>query len=635
VSLWPRIEKLLAKVERPSRYIDHELNSIHKTSEYSDALLNKRIRIGLAYPDTYEVGLPNLGLQILYEILNRRDDVAAERVYAPWKDMESLMREQGIPLFTLESHESASELDILGFTLQHELIYTNVVNMLDLAGIPVFAKDRGLESPLIIAGGPGAVNPEPMAPFIDVFAVGEGEELILEIIETYKEWKAAAGDKTDLLLKLAQLDGIYVPAFYDVKYKENGQIESVKPNRDGVSTKITRRVISDMASVDIATKPIVPFMDAVHDRCVVEVMRGCARGCRFCQAGIIYRPVRERSKEQVLAGIHDILTSTGHEEISLSSLSTADYTSIVDTLKNLNDTYSDDGISISLPSLRVDAFSINLVEEIAKVKKTGLTFAPEAGTQRLRDVINKNVTQEDIENTVRMAFERGWQKIKLYFMIGLPTETEDDLQGIVDIANRVVEIGLETLSKGARNRLQVTINVSSFAPKPHTPFQWVAQNRLEEFEQKHEFLMSSLRGKFLRYRWHDTRTSMVEGALARGDRRVADVIYKAWQLGSKFDAWTREFSFDNWTRAFEEAGLDYSFYANRERFTIDGAEVSFTDEVLPWDHIDTGCKKQFLKSEFKRALLSKKTPDCRFGDCTGCGVCQSLKVDNILHGKGD
>lgn len=624
-----QIEQVLQQVEKPSRYINHELGSVHK--EISEDLL----RFGLAYPDTYEVGLPNMGLQILYEILNDREDVFAERIYAPWIDMEAVMREAGIPLFTIETHSAVSDLDVFGFTLQHELIYTNVVNMLDLAGMPVFAKDRDLSYPLVIAGGPGTVNPEPMAAFFDAFVVGEAEELIHELVDLLKDWKSSGKtyktdmtdktSKTALLEKLSQVPGIYVPAFYGATYNDDGLVKDIVPSHDAPAV-VTRRIVKDFSKIAIPSRPIVPFVDAVHDRCSVEVMRGCTRGCRFCQAGIIYRPVRERTKDQVVDGIAAILESTGHEEVSLSSLSSTDYTSIGPVLRELSDRYADQGISVSLPSLRVDAFSVQLVKEIAKVKKTGLTFAPEAGTQRMRDVINKNVTEEDILNTARIAFQEGWQRIKLYFMIGLPTETQEDLQGIVDLANKVVNVGLQTLDKSAKSRLTVAVSVSAFAPKPDTPFQWVRQDTLEEFEEKQRFLGERIKGRYLTLKWHNAKSSVIEGAIARGDRRVSDVIYRAWRSGCKFDDWTREFNYDNWLKAFEDAGLDPSFYAARQRDL---------DEVLPWRHIDTGATQEFFKSEYENALTGELTEDCRTGACSACGVCSNLDAENLLFETPD
>ncbi|MHB8842112.1 MAG: TIGR03960 family B12-binding radical SAM protein [Candidatus Aquicultor sp.] len=617
-NLWARIEQVLQQVEKPSRYINHELNSIHK--EISGDLL----RFGLAYPDTYEVGLPNMGLQILYEILNQREDVFAERIYAPWIDMEAVMRDAGIPLFTVETHSAVSDLDVFGFTLQHELIYTNVINMLDLAGLPVFAKDRDASYPLVIAGGPGTVNPEPMAAFFDAFVVGEAEELIHELIDIVEGWKSSGGtDKTALLETLAQVPGIYVPAFYEVAYEKNGLVKGIISSH-GAPAAVTRRIVKDFSKTAVPARPIVPFVDAVHDRCSVEVMRGCTRGCRFCQAGIIYRPVRERTKDQVVEGIATILENTGHEEVSLSSLSSTDYTSIAPVLKELSDRYTEQGISISLPSLRVDAFSVQLVKEIAKVKKTGLTFAPEAGTQRMRDVINKNVTEEDVLNTARIAFQEGWQRIKLYFMIGLPTETQEDLQGIVDLAKKVVDVGLQTLDPSAKSRLIVAVSVSAFAPKPDTPFQWVPQDTLEQFEAKQKFLGDRIKRRHLTLKWHNAKSSVIEGAIARGDRRLSDVIYRAWKSGCKFDAWTREFNYDNWLKAFEDAGLDPGFYAARERDL---------DEILPWQHIDTGATQEFFKSEYKNALAGELTEDCREGMCSACGVCPNLDAENLLFGE--
>ena len=614
MSLWPQVERVLRSVEKPTRYINSELNSVHKT------VSGDGVRVALVYPDVYEVGLPNMGLQILYELLNDREDVVAERAYAPWLDMEAVMRERSIPLFTLESHTALADFDIVGFTLQHELIYTNVLNMLDLAGLPVLAAERGDEHPLVIAGGPGTVNPEPMTPFIDVFVVGEAEELIFELVDAVKELKRAQAGREEVLRHLSLIPGVYIPTLYSVEYNDDGTVAKITAAPNAPSS-ITRRIIKDFSKVPVPQRPIVPFMDAVHDRCSVEVMRGCARGCRFCQAGIIYRPVRERTQEQVVSGISRILETTGYEEISLSSLSSADYSAVAGTLKELSDRHEGRNVSLSLPSLRVDAFSVGLVKEIAKVKKTGLTFAPEAGTQRMRDFINKNVTEEDVLNTVTLAFQEGWQRIKLYFMIGLPSETEADLQGIVDLSQKVVEAGLATLAGAAKSRLTVTVSASAFAPKPHTPFQWVAQDTLEGFEAKQAYLAARLKGRHLSFKWHNAKSSVIEGAIARGDRRVGDAIYRAWLLGCKFDAWTREFNYESWLQAFAKAGLESSFYAGRER--------DF-DEVLPWSRIETGVDAEFLKDEYARATRGEKTADCRFDGCSDCGVCPNLDAENII-----
>ncbi|MDI6689282.1 MAG: TIGR03960 family B12-binding radical SAM protein [Actinomycetota bacterium] len=618
------LEKILPLVQRPARYIDGEWNAVHKPHHEVD------LKIALIYPDTYEVGLPNLGLQILYEILNDENDVVAERAYAPWIDMEEVLRKKRIPLFALESRTPLISLDILGFSLQYEMTYTNILNVLDLAGIPPYATDRDERYPLVIAGGPCAFNPEPLAPFFDLFVIGDGEEVVLELVEEYKKGrgsrvegrKGQLAERRELLKRLAGIEGIYVPRFYDVEYYPSGQVKKIQPNCRGIPKRVSKRTVKDLNDVKFPMLPLVPYVDVVHDRCSLEVMRGCTRGCRFCQAGIIYRPVRERSHKLILRAANDLLQETGYEEISLVSLSSSDYSLIQPLLRKLMDNHSQKGISISLPSLRLDTFSVELASQIQRVKKTGLTFAPEAGTQRLRDAINKCLTEEDLLATVKDVFESGWRKLKLYFMIGLPTETQGDLQGIVDLAHKIVDIGLSVVPKREWNRIKVALSVASFVPKSHTPFQWVAQNPLPELEKKIEFLRKNLQSRYILLKWQDPKLSVLEAALARGDRRLSKVIERAFKIGCRFDAWTEQFNFDKWLKAFEESGVSLNFYAHRERSR---------DEVFPWDHINSVVNKEYLWNEYQRALSQTPTEDCRTGPCSECGVCQTFKLKPVLE----
>ena len=601
-----RIEGILPKVRKPAQYINQEWNSVHKSHQ------NVAARIALAYPDLYEIGLPNLGLQILYHIVNSKKHLVAERAYAPWVDMEEELRARKIPLFSWESKTPLSGFDIIGFSLQYEMTFTNVLTMLDLANIPLYAEVRNKNHPLIIGGGPVTYNPEPIAPFFDLFVIGEGEEVLLELIETYIDWKSSPGNRKELLEELVKIPGIYVPSFYHVEYEKTGKIRTIKPLSDKYPEKIERRIISDLDQAGLSLKPLVPFSEVVHDRLSVEIMRGCTRGCRFCQAGMIYRPVRERSSDLLCSLIKSQLDNTGYQEVSLSSLSSTDYTQVERLLNNLTEICSKRGIAISFPSLRMDSFSVHLANEIAKIKKTGLTFAPEAGTQRLRDVMNKDISDEDIKTTVEAAISSGWRKLKLYFMIGLPTETEEDLQGIVNLAHYLVDLGLSIIPRGERRRFNMTSSVSCFTPKPCVPFQWIAQNELGQLEKKQDFLKKNLRMKHTKLKWHDARISLLEGALARGDRRLAKVIELAWKKGCKFDAWTESFQFEKWEQAFRDGGLSIEFFANRERSH---------DEVFPWSHIDCGVSRDFLWAEYQKALKGEKTPDCRHDQCTECGAC--------------
>ncbi len=606
-SLWSKIESILPFVEKPVRYINNEWNSKRKAPLPGDLIF------ALAYPDVYEVGMSNMGLQILYEILGNQKHVAAERVYAPWVDMETKMREKGIPLFTLENHYSVSDCDIFGFTLQHEMTFTNVLNMLDLANIPLLAKDRKGDYPFIVGGGPCVFNPEPIAPFFDFFAVGDGEDLILDIVDVIKKQKDSGAGKQETLKALADISGVYVPSLYEVNYHSSGVIKDIYPLSGKIPKIVTKRLVNNLDEAKFPVSPVVPFTQVIHDRCSLEIARGCARGCRFCQAGMIYRPVRERSLEKLKSLCESTLKNTGYEEISLASLSSSDYKKIDDLLRDLVELYGKKGIAISLPSLRMDTFSVKLAEQIQQVKKTGFTFAPEAGTQRLRDVINKNLTEEDIFSTVEAAFKNGWRRLKLYFMIGLPTETPEDLMGIVKLVDKIVESGLKIIPRNERGRFKINVSISSFIPKPHTPFQWVEQNSLEQLVGKQDFLKKHLRGRHVSLKWHEAKSSVIEGVLARGDRRIAKVIKKAWKLGCKFDAWMEYFDYSKWREALKEEDFTIDFYAYRERSM---------DEVLPWHHISPGVSKKYLQSEYKKALKQKNSGDCRFGPCNGCGVCE-------------
>ncbi|MGB9885973.1 MAG: TIGR03960 family B12-binding radical SAM protein [Moorellales bacterium] len=615
-------EEILPRVQKPGRYLGTEVNAVHKDWDRVAA------RLAFVFPDLYEIGMSHLGLAILYGLVNQRDEYLLERVFAPAPDLEAELRRRGLPLFSLESYRPVADFDLVGFTLQYELTYTNVLNLLDLAGIPLMASERTQEHPLVIGGGPCAVNPEPLAPFFDALVLGEGEEVLLEILSVIKEakngddrsgsgrWKVT---RAELLRRLAGLPGVYVPSLYRVDYHADGRVAAVKPLEPGVPERVVRRVVADLDRAYFPTRPIVPFLEVVHDRAMLEIMRGCTRGCRFCQAGIIYRPVRERSPEVLRRQAEELVRATGHQEIGLVSLSSADYTAIEPLARGLVATYGERGIGLSLPSLRADAFSVGLAEEIERVRKTGLTFAPEAGTARLRAVINKGVTEEDLLNACRAAFAAGWRRVKLYFMIGLPTETQEDLDGVVDLTFKVLR-----LDEGStRGRPEVTVSVSSFVPKPHTPFQWEPQATQAELREKQAYLGRRLRHRRIKYDWHDPEQSLLEAVLARGDRRLAKAVLAAWRSGAKFDSWEEYFSWSRWEKALAETGLDPSFYAHRRRDY---------QEVLPWEHLDLGVSREFLRREAERAKQAVPTPDCRWRDCPGCGVCSRLGVGVRLAG---
>lgn len=602
------IEPLLARVTRPARYVGGEWNSIVRDWRAAE------VRVALAYPDIYDIGQSNLGLAILYDLLNRREEYLAERVYAPWVDMEAAMRETGTPLWSLETRHPVRAFDIVGFSLSYEMDYANVLNMLDLAGIPVLASERREGDPLVIAGGSGAFNPEPLADFIDVFAIGEGEELIQEICDMVAAWKCEGGRRADLLRRLAQVPGCYVPSLYAVEYKPDGTIARIYPTDPAAPPTITRRVAQYLPPP--LTRPIVPYVETVHDRATIEIQRGCTQGCRFCQAGMIYRPVRERSKEEIVEAVGELLDNTGYNEVSLMSLSTTDHSQIAEIVEELNRQYGDRGLKISLPSTRVDTFSVRVAEAVARGKRHNLTLAPEAGSQRMRDVINKLVTEEDLLGAAENAFKNGWTSIKLYFMVGLPTETLEDVQGIVDIAAKVKAIGRRYVGGRAR----VRVSTSNFIPKPHTPFQWCAQATPEELEPRHRLLQEGCRKAGVEFTWNDPRESMLEAVISRGDRRLGLAIYRAWQLGAKFDAWSELHDWNIWQRAFDESGLDPRWYAHRERDLW---------EVLPWSHIEAGPNVAFLRREWHNTLNRIKMLDCHHGACNVCGM-QNLGAEQCL-----
>lgn len=610
---------ILSSVQKPARYTGGEFASIIKPADEVDAT------ICLAFPDVYEVGMSYLGFKILYHLLNKQQGVQAERVYAPWIDMEAKMRERHIPLRTLETKKTLKECDIVGFTLQYELSYTNILNMLDLGGVPVLAAERTEEDPLVIVGGPCVYNPEPLADFFDFAIIGEGEEVMAEVMEAYKAWKRAGkpGGRQALLQEVVKINGIYVPSFYEVEYNENLTVKAVRPVNVNAPAVVYKRVVRDMNSVDFPTSPIVPFGEIVHDRIMLEVFRGCSRGCRFCHAGMVYRPVRERKPEVLKDLARQLVDNTGYNEISLVSLSSADYSCLAPMVHNMIDEFKDDRVSVSLPSLRIDSFCVAIAKEIQAVRKSGLTFAPEAGSQKMRDVINKGVTEEDLMNAVGAAFESGWNSVKLYFMIGLPFENDDDVLAIADLARKVQYKYYQVTGKRG---CKVTCSASFFVPKPYTAFQWFAQDDLENIRRKQFLLKDEIKTiKNVTLNYHDSKTGIIEAVFARGDRKVGKALLAAWQKGARFDGWSDCFDYERWLEAFAEAGLDKDFYAARQRGE---------HEVFPWEHISPGVSRKFLWNEWQKAYAQQLTHDCRRSTCTGCGVCQKLGV-NIIDYKGE
>lgn len=609
-------DDILFKVEKPARYIGGELNEIIKDLKEVD------IRFAFCFPDVYEVGMSHLGSRILYHTMNLRKDTYCERAFAPWPDMEELMRKSNIPLFTLETKDALNDFDILGFTLQYEMSYTNLLNMLDMCNIPIRSSERSENDPIVMAGGPCAYNPEPLCDIVDFFEIGEGEEMMNDVLDVYKKYKGK-GNKKAFLREISKIEGIYVPSLYDVVYNEDGTIKSFEPKFKDVPKKVKKRIINNYTKVPFPTDIIVPYTEIVHDRIVLELFRGCTNGCRFCQAGMIYRPVREKTKEDLLDLTRELIKNTGYEEVSLSSLSTCDYSDIKGLVEDLMNEHEENRVGVALPSIRVDAFSVDILKSIQKVRKTGLTFAPEAGSQRMRDIINKGLTEEKILDAATSAFEAGWNTLKLYFMIGLPYEELDDCRGIGNLAEKIVYRYKNVPKvKGNNKGLKLTVSTSILVPKPFTPFQWAPMARIQEVNEKINAVKGSIKSKCITYNYHEQKTSVMESVFARGDRRLCDVLVKAFEKGARFDGWNQYFKYDIWQEALKECGLDEDFYAFRER--------SY-DEILPWDFIDIGVNRKYLERENEKAKKAELTQNCRKG-CTGCGVNVNFKEGECFEG---